>query len=203
MAAAKRDASSWSTANRWAAPDHETPLYRTPLIANADVNFQTEGTWGSLAAWTDNSGTQWVLAPNGGPTIVPFPINYGPTPNGGILAFKLEEKGDKPVLVPTWQSRDMMTAEPPVIANGVVFALAAGEFTGQADDVEGGLFTAEQRIQRSIPAKLYALDALTGKELYSSGDQIPSFLHQAGLAVAGGRIIFGTFDGTIYCFGIR
>jgi outer membrane protein assembly factor BamB len=97
----------------------------------------------------------------------------------------------------------MVTAEPPVIADGVVFALAGGEFTGQANDAEGGLFTAEQRIQRSTPAKLYALDALTGKELYSSGDQITSFLHQSGLAVAGGRVVFGTFDGTIYCFGIK
>ncbi|HEY4051618.1 MAG TPA: PQQ-binding-like beta-propeller repeat protein [Acidobacteriaceae bacterium] len=183
--------------------DHQTPLFRSPLIANANVNFQTEGTWGSLAAWKDNTGTQWVLAPNGGPTIVNFPNNYGPTPNGGILAFKVEEKGGKPVLAPAWQSRDMMTAEPPVVANGVVFALAAGEFTGQANDIEGGLFTSEQRIQRSIPAKLYALDALTGRELYSSGNQISSFLHQSGLAVAGGRIIFGTFDGTIYCFGIK
>jgi outer membrane protein assembly factor BamB len=107
------------------------------------------------------------------------------------------------ILAPAWQSRDMLTAEPPVVANGVVFALAGGEFTGQANDAEGGLFTAEQRIQRSTPAKLYALDALTGKELYSSGDQITSFLHQSGLAVAGGRVVFGTFDGTIYCFGIK
>lgn len=183
--------------------DHETPLYRTPLISNANANFQKEGTWGSLAAWEDGSGTQWVLAPNGGPTIDKFPINYGPTPNGGILAFKLDERAGKPVLAPAWQSRDMMTAEPPVIANGVVFALAGGEFTGQANDIDGGLFSAEERIQRSVPAKLYALDALTGKELYSSGDQISSFLHQAGIAVAGGRVIFGTYDGTIYCFGIQ
>ncbi|HEV2275188.1 MAG TPA: PQQ-binding-like beta-propeller repeat protein [Acidobacteriaceae bacterium] len=183
--------------------DHQTPLYRSPLIANANVNFQTEGNWGSLAAWKDESGTQWVLAPNGGPTIVDFPMSYGPTPNGGILAFKIEEKSGKPVLAPAWKSRDMMTAEPPVIANGVVFALAAGEFTGQANDIDGGLFTSEERIQRSIPAKLYAFDARTGKELYSSGEQIPSFLHQSGLAVAGGHVIFGTFDGTIYCFGIQ
>ena len=184
-------------------PDHETPLFRSDLISNANMNFQTQGTWGSLAAWKDKSGTQWVLAPNGGPTIVKFPSSYGPTPNGGILAFKVETKNGRPILAPAWQSRDMVTAEPPVIANGVVFALAGGEFTGQANDAEGGLFTAEQRIQRSIPAKLYALDALTGKELYSSGDQITSFLHQSGLAVAGGRVVFGTFDGTIYCFGIK
>ena len=97
----------------------------------------------------------------------------------------------------------MITSEPPVISNGVVFVLAAGEFTGQANDDVGGLFSAQDRIQRSVPAKLYALDARTGKELYSSGDQVTSFLHQAGLSVAGGKIIFGTFDGTIYCFGLK
>jgi outer membrane protein assembly factor BamB len=183
--------------------DHERPLYRSDLISNANMNFQTQGTWGSLAAWKDKSGTQWVLAPNGGPTIFKFPSSYAPTPNGGILAFKVETKNGRTILTPAWQSRDMVTAEPPVIANGVVFALAGGEFTGQANDAEGGLFSAEQRIQRSTPAKLYALDALTGKELYSSGDQIMSFLHQSGLAVAGGRVVFGTFDGTIYCFGIK
>lgn len=183
--------------------DHQTPLFRSELIANANVNFQTEGTWGSFAAWKDRSGTQWVLAPNGGPTTFKFPVNYGPTPNGGILAFKVEDKAGKIVMTPVWQSRDMMTAEAPVVANGLVFALAGGEFTGQANEVEGGLYSAEQRIERSIPAKLYVLDAQTGKELYSSGDQVKSFLHQAGLSVAGGRVIFGTFDGTIYCFGIR
>jgi outer membrane protein assembly factor BamB len=97
----------------------------------------------------------------------------------------------------------MKTAEPPVIANGVVFALAGGEFTGQANDAEGGLYSSEERIAKSVPAKLFLLDAKTGKELYSSGAEVKSFLHQAGLSVAGGRVIFGTFDGTIYCYGIK
>lgn len=183
--------------------DHQTPLFRSELIANANVNFQTEGTWGSFAAWKSPDGTQWVLAPNGGPTTVKFPIHYGDTPNGGVLAFKVEEKNGKTELVNAWQSRDMITAEPPVVANGLVFVLAGGEYTGQTNDAEGGLLTAEQRIERSVPAKLYVLDGLTGKELYSSGDQISSFLHQAGLSVADGRIYFGTFDGTLYCFGIK
>jgi outer membrane protein assembly factor BamB len=184
-------------------PDHRTPLYRTPLVSNKNVNFQTEGTWGSFASWEDKDGTRWVLAPIGGPVAVDFPISYGPTPNGGVIALKLTDTGGKVELTPAWLSRDMMSAEPPVVANGVVFVLAAGEFTAQANDDDGGLFSYEQRIKNSIPAKLYALDAKTGKELYSSGDQISSFLHQAGIAVAGGRVIFGTFDGTIYCFGLE
>ncbi len=184
-------------------PDHETPLYRSPLVSNKNVNFQTEGTWGSFASWEDKDGTRWVLAPIGGPVAVDFPLSYGPTPNGGVIAFKVTEAGGKTQLTPAWVSRDMMSAEPPVVANGVVFVLAAGEFTAQANDEDGGLYTFEERIKRSIPAKLYALDAVTGKELYSSGEQIGSFLHQAGIAVAGGRVIFGTFDGTIYCFGLE
>jgi outer membrane protein assembly factor BamB len=167
------------------------------------VNFQTEGTWGSFASWESPDGTRWVLAPIGGPVAVDFPISYGPTPNGGVIAMKLKDTAGKMELTPAWLSRDMMTAEPPVVANGVVFVLAAGEFTAQADDVLGGLFSYESRIKHSIPAKLYALDAMTGKELYSSGDQVTSFLHQAGIAVAGGRVIFGSFDGTIYCFGLE
>jgi outer membrane protein assembly factor BamB len=184
-------------------PDHQTPLYRTPLVSNKNVNFQTEGTWGSFASWEDKDGVRWVLAPIGGPVAVDFPISYGPTPNGGVIALKLTDTAGKVELTPAWLSRDMMSAEPPVVANGVVFVLAAGEFTAQANDDDGGLFSYEQRIKNSIPAKLYALDAKTGKELYSSGDQISSFLHQAGIAVAGGRVIFGTFDGTIYCFGLE
>jgi outer membrane protein assembly factor BamB len=183
--------------------DHMSPLFRSELISNKNANFQTEGTWGSLASWEGKNGTRWVLGPHGGETAVKFPKSYGPTPNGGIVAFKLQEKNGKTQLKPAWSSRDMITAEPPVIANGVVFVLAAGEFTGQANDAVGGLFTAAERIQRSVPAKLYALNAMTGKELYSSGELVTSFLHQAGLSLADDRVMFGTFDGTIYCFGLK
>jgi len=49
---------------------------------------------------------------------------------------------------------------------------------------------------------LYALDARTGRELYSSGTQITSFNHFSGLSVANGRVYIGTFDGMLYCFGL-
>jgi outer membrane protein assembly factor BamB len=183
--------------------DHLTPAFRSELYSNKNVNFQTEGTWGSLASWEDKKGTRWILGPTGGDAAVKIPITYGPTPHGGILALKLKETNGKPELEPAWLSSDMITAEPPVIQNDVVFVLAGGEFTGQANDEVGGLYSSEERIQRSVPARLYALDALTGKELYSSGDQVKSFLHQAGLSVAGDKVIFGTYDGTVYCFGLK
>jgi len=28
-------------------------------------------------------------------------------------------------------------------------------------------------------------------------------LHQAGPSVVDGKVMFGTFDGTVYCFGIK
>jgi len=47
------------------------------------------------------------------------------------------------------------------------------------------------------------LDALTGKELWSSGTQITSWNHFSGLTIANGRAYLGTFDGYLYCFGVK
>ena len=52
-------------------------------------------------------------------------------------------------------------------------------------------------------AALYALDGQTGKELWSSGNQIESWNHFSGLTVANGRAYLGTFDGYLYCFGVK
>ena len=60
----------------------------------------------------------------------------------------------------------------------------------------------QRRIASSTHAVLYALDGQTGKELWSSGDQITSFNHWAGLSVANGRVYIPTYDGTVYCFGL-
>jgi len=58
------------------------------------------------------------------------------------------------------------------------------------------------RIRASSHATLYALDAQTGKELYSSGDQITSFVHFGGVSVANGHVYLGTFESILYCFGL-
>jgi outer membrane protein assembly factor BamB len=95
----------------------------------------------------------------------------------------------------------MYMADPPVIANGIVFAYGSGESTTQRWPEPGHVGGAEGRIQESTHAVLYALDALTGDELWSSGDQIKSWNHFSGLSVANGRVYIGTFDGILYCFG--
>ncbi|MBA3440473.1 MAG: PQQ-binding-like beta-propeller repeat protein, partial [Pyrinomonadaceae bacterium] len=186
--------------------DHRTPLYRTPLICNEEVNFASAGIWGSMASWTDARETAWVLTPFWGPKHSKFsaPIEYGPVKYGAIAAFKVEERNGKWSLAPAWISRDMNRAEPPVIANGIIFTYGNGEDTDQAAfDIGLAYNTADHRIKGSTHAVLYALDAQTGKELWSSGNQITSWSHWGGLSIANGRVYLNTFDGTQYCFGIK
>jgi len=49
---------------------------------------------------------------------------------------------------------------------------------------------------------LLALDAETGKTLYSSKDLIDSWNHYGGLALAGGKLYFSTYDARVYAFGL-
>ena len=185
--------------------DHRTPLHRTPLLCNEEVNFASAGIWGSMASWEDSKGARWVLTPIWGPKHPAFkaPVEHGEVKDGAIVAFKVEEKNGKLQLTPAWISRDMNRAEPPVIANGIVFAYGNGENTDQAYADIGLSVVAEKRIAASTHAVLYALDAQTGKELWSSGDQITSWNHWSGLSIANGRVYISTFDGNLYCFGIK
>ena len=123
---------------------------------------------------------------------------------GAVLAFKVEEKAGKFTLAPAWVSRDMNRAEPPVIANGVIFAYGSGEDTDQAAFDIGLAYNNQTtlRLQNSTKAVLYALDAQTGKELWNSGDAIASWNHWGGLSVANGKVYINTYDGYQYCFGI-
>ena len=185
--------------------DHRTPLYRSPLLCNEGVNFASAGIWGAMASWVDGNGTRWVLAPFWGPkhSLFKAPLEHGEVKEGAIAAFKVEERDGGLQLTPAWISRDMNRAEPPVVANGVVFAYGSGENTTQATpDLGLRANQAEVRIRNSTHAVLHALDAQTGDELWSSGAQITSWNHWAGLSVANGRVYLGTFDGTLYCFGI-
>lgn len=185
--------------------DHRTPEYRTPLICNKEVNFASAGVWGSMASWEDSDGTVWVLTPIWGPKHPEFhaPIEHGEVKDGAVVAFKVEDRDDGTWLAPGWISRDMNRAEPPVIANGIVFAYGNGEDTHQAMYDVGLTNTAEERIAGSSHAVLYALDARTGKELWSSGEQIKSWNHWSGLSIANGRVYIATFDGVLYSFGIE
>jgi len=184
--------------------DHRTPAFRTPLICNEFVDFAEAGIWGSLATWEDN-GTRWILAPFWGPKHSRFsaPIDHGEVKKGAIAAFRMTGDRDNPVLEPAWISRDMNQAEPPVIANGMVFAYGSGENTSQAYPDVGLDFRMERRVPLSTHVTLYALDAQDGKELWSSGNEITNWNHFSGIALANGQVYANTHDGILYCFGLK
>lgn len=185
--------------------DHRTPVYRTPLICNEIVDFAEAGIWGSMATWEDGKGTRWVLAPFWGPKHSKFsaPIEHGVVKKGAIVAFKMKSEQGKTWLEPAWISRDMDQAEPPLIANGMVFAYGSGENTSQAYPDVGLDFRMERRVPLSTHAVLYVLDAETGAELWSSGKQITYWNHWSGIALANGKVYINTHDGYLYCFGLK
>lgn len=185
--------------------DHQTPLFKTPLFCNEEVDFQDAGSWGALSTWEDSSGTRWVLAPFWGPahSQAKFPIMNTPlTKDGGVAAFKVEDKNGKLELSPAWISRDMKRGEPVIVANGMVFGYGSGEETKQSWPDIGLQFDSTIRAEKGTHATIYILDAQTGKELWSSGTQMHQWNHFSGITVANGRIYLGTYDGTLYCFGL-
>jgi len=171
--------------------NHSTPLFVTPKYSTSIEN-------NALATWetAPTSGTRWILAPFAGALPAGLKVAAtGAAPNGGVIAFKVAEQDGKVILEPTWASRNMTSPLGPLVVNNVVFALASGEYRGAA--------AAPQRVQRSVPAVLYALDGATGKELWNSGKQLTSFA-RSGLSAGGtnGSTIFvSTYDNTLYAFG--
>lgn len=184
-------------------PDHRTPMYRSPLLTNDEVQFQGQGIWGALASAADQDGSRWLYAPVWGPVSTKaskFPVTHGEAREGSIMAFKVSGEAT-PTLTPAWISRNIAVPEPPVVANGVVFALSTGENVMQVDP-SGTLYKTEQRAATKNHAVLYAFDANTGAELYSSGDTIRDWAHFSGIAVNNGHIYLVTHDSTIYAFGL-
>ena len=182
--------------------DHHTPLYQTPRWGNDGLLLAGQGVWGALSTWQDGQGRRWLLLPMWGPPskdAPAFQTSYGPAPEGSIMAFevRLNDAKDKPMLVPIWMSRDMHVPDPPVVANGVVYALQTGKNTTESR-------TAGK--MGSVPATnavLYALDAETGQQLYSSEKLIDSWTHFSEPVVAGGRVYVSTWDGRVYAFGLK
>ena len=81
-----------------------------------------------LASWTDENGVQWLLAPSGSPSLsAGFKTTNGAVANGAIVAWKMAA-GPKASLEPAWVSRDMIAPLPPIVVNGVIFAVASGEY---------------------------------------------------------------------------
>jgi WD40 repeat protein len=184
--------------------DHHTPLSMTEPIASPDTKFNGNGFEGTFSSWEDpdNGNARWVYASLQGPAAgsAKFGVTNGNAPNGSIVAFRVEDRGGKPALVPAWSSRDMLTPAPVVTANGLVFALSSGESAREAKE-NGSLYSVAEKQKMAGRAVLYVLDAASGKELYSSGNMTATFSHGTGLALANRRIYFTTHDNLVYSLG--
>jgi hypothetical protein len=172
--------------------DHKTPLYKTTQFSSG-----TADTIG-LATWLDAAGTRWIVATSSGPlqTGTKFAMSNGAVTNGALAAFSLVEENGAPTLQPQWASRDLTSPVTPAVVNGVIFAVSSGQFAGS------GTMTAAQRAQRSTPAVLYAIDAATGKQLWSSGRTITSFVNGIGPSAGDSQVYVVTHDGAVYAFGM-
>jgi hypothetical protein len=181
--------------NSLGGTDHRTPLFRSTQYSSGAVEFNP----GALATWEDSSGTRWILAATAGavPSDTKFPVTNGGTGKGAIVAFKVVEQNDKPTLQPGWSSRELSSPMSPMILNNVVFAVASGEYRSNDSQL-----TADQRAQRSQRAVLYALDAATGRELWSSGSAITSFARGTGPSGGDSQVYVTTYDGMLYAFGV-
>jgi outer membrane protein assembly factor BamB len=156
--------------------DHKTPMHVSPGLGAASAGA-------GMATWDDGTA-RWVLTPFAGQT------------DGGIAAFKVTKTGAGFALEQAWKSRALTSPLAPIVVNGVVFAASGGEFQGESPSL-----SAADRAKKSSPAVLYALDAATGRELWSSGTTIQSFA-RVGLAGGGGQVYVVTHDNTLYAFGI-
>jgi outer membrane protein assembly factor BamB len=193
---------------------HQKPLHATPVLANEGRALEEKGMWGAPAAWTDESGQTWVYVTIWGPLssyASAFPVRNGSTPHGSILAFKVANGPNGSLqLQPAWISPDFNLPDSPVLANGVLFALATGENPRQVkmeatnfkstEEWKKNLLTTEERGAGTHPAVLYGLDAKTGKLLYQSGNAIKSWVHFSGLAVSNGEIYAVDHESRVYCF---
>ena len=160
--------------------DHQTPL----ALSAAVPGFRTDLRPPALASWEDPSGTRWILMPVTRPA------------NSAIVAFKVAGDALHPTLQQAWVSRDMVSPLAPIVVNGVVFAASSGEYRPA-----NGVSTAAERIRRSVPAVIYALDPDSGKELWNSGKTITSFVHSGDLWAGDGQVYLSTWDNTVYAFG--
>ena len=169
--------------------DHKTPLFKSQPFAKS-------GDDASIATWQDQAGTRWVAVTANVPLAawMKNAMANGPLTNGTLIAFTVVDQNGAPTLQPQWGSRDLTSPVTPAVVNGVVFAVSSGQASGTAN--------VAQRVQKSKPAVLYALDAATGKELWSSGSTITSFVSGVGPSAGDSQVYVVTHDGTVYAFGM-
>ena len=200
--------------------DHRTPMFSIKA-GNDELSYASMGVWGAPATFVNARDERWVYFPMWGPPSknAKFERSHGDAPDGSIMAFLVTLDGDKPVLVPKWMSRNLSVPDSPVIANGVIYAISTGENTlqrhtdpryhaiyqkpGAPPLPKTGTMTAEERGMNTTHTILYALDAETGQELYSSKDLIDDWTHLSSITVADGSVYVTTRKTNVYAFGLN
>lgn len=165
-----------------AASGHSAPLFVSDAFVRNGNKHSGSGFRSVFSTWSDvDSGSRWFYVPVFGQLRPSSGLRHVSPKRGegSVLAFKLAGTPERPVLEPAWVSRNIVSPSPAVIANRMIFVLSAGQ-----------------------SATLYAFDALTGKDLYSSGNVVSSATPSAQLALANGRVYFTTREDAVYCFGI-
>lgn len=197
--------------------DHMTALYQSPRMGNDTQDFQANGVWGSLATAQDAQGRRWLYVPTWGPLAKAgpkFPMSNGEVPSGSIMAFTVEDRDGKPVLEPQWTSRDLNLSSSPVVANGVVYALQTAESaiqvpkamfnaTGPRPPFDPNARAVERIVTPHSTMTLFAFDATTGKELWSSKKVMDGqTVHFTQPVVAMGKLFAVDHAGHLWAFGL-
>jgi outer membrane protein assembly factor BamB len=201
-------------------PDHRTPLFAVKA-GNDEMLYASTGVWGAPATVVNARNQRWVYLPMWGPPskAVTFGKANGDATHGSIMAFQIVLDGDSPKLVPKWVSRDLSVPDSPVVANGIVYAISTGENTlqrhtdprfhalyqkpGEPPLPQTGTMTAAERGQHTSRTVLYAFDAETGEELYSSKDTIDDWTHLSSITVVDGSVYVTTRQSFVYAFGLK
>ncbi|MDA0205469.1 MAG: PQQ-binding-like beta-propeller repeat protein [Acidobacteria bacterium] len=198
--------------------DHRTPLFELK-VANDAYLYASMGVWGAMSTAVDASGDRWLYVPIWGPVsnnVSNLTYAHGLAPDGAIIALKLVMEEEKPALQPVWISRNLSKPEPPIIVNDVVIAISTGENSIQRHtdprylqiyQKDGqplstrGILSAQERGQNTANTVLYAFDAQTGKELFSSQELVNEWTHLSSVTTGAGKIYVTTRDATIHAFG--
>jgi outer membrane protein assembly factor BamB len=199
------------------ASDHAKALYTSLRLGNEEEKYYGHGVWGSFSTYEDAQGARWIYVPMWGPPAsgLQFPKSYGPAPHGSIMALQVVEKDGGVTLAPQWISRDLAVPDNVAVANSVVFAVQTGEqllqhFTnpeahGRAEpgqQAETPATLAKFRSTPIAPMVLYAFDAQSGKELFSSGKLLGNWVHFNQPTVAQGKVFLVSHDAHVYAFGL-
>ncbi len=198
--------------------DHMTGLYQSPRMANDIQDFQAQGVWGNMATYLSDKGERWLYTPMWGApgkNAPKFPMTNGDASHGSVMGFKVVDNAGKVELQPQWISRDLNLAAPPVVANGIVYALQTAESAIQVpkdifnpDGSRKPGWTPDQGVKDRIitphaTMTLFAFDAETGKELWSSGKAMDgNAVHFTQPVVALGKLFVIDHAGHIWSFGV-